>query len=56
MLRTEEEERQATKSKRMRQHLGIKAKLPSSVQATCNPCLTQFDLPVEDDYSPSAVE
>lgn len=53
LLRTEED-RQTAKCNRMRQHLGAtRAKTQPNVQAVCNPCLTDFDLPVDSDYIPS---
>lgn len=54
MLRTEED-RQAAKSSRMRQHLGVtKAKMQPNVQAACNMCFVTSDLPGDNDHIPSA--
>lgn len=54
MLRTEED-RQTAKHNRMRQHLGAtKVKTQPNVQAVCNSCLTNSDVPVEKAYIPSA--
>lgn len=54
MLRTEED-RQASKSNRMKHHLGVtRVKTQPNVQVACNPCLTNLDLPADGDYIPSA--